>query len=119
MNEHRWVPVTACDNIPPREGRGIEVAGREVAIFNLGDRFLASDSRCPHKSGPLCEGILNGSTVVCPLHGWKIDLETGAVRRPAGVDACIRTYPTRVQNGIVMIQLPAGTGCEKADGRAA
>jgi nitrite reductase (NADH) small subunit len=119
MNEHRWVRMTACDNIPPREGRALEVAGREVALFNLGDRFLAVDNRCPHKGGPLCDGIVTGSAVVCPLHAWKIDLDTGAVERPAGTGTCIHAYPARVENGIVMIRLPVDAAHAAATGQAA
>ncbi len=48
MTAETWVRVTTCDNIPLREGRAVIVGGRELAIFNLGDRFLATDNRCPH-----------------------------------------------------------------------
>jgi nitrite reductase [NAD(P)H] small subunit len=83
------------------------VGGRELAIFNLGDRFLAVDSRCPHKSGPLCDGIITGSSVVCPLHAWKVNLESGAVERPAAAHECVMTYATRVEGGVVLVELPA------------
>ena len=53
MNDRHWIRVTPCENIPPREGRAAMVGGREIAIFNLGDRFLAVDNRCPHQGGPL------------------------------------------------------------------
>jgi nitrite reductase/ring-hydroxylating ferredoxin subunit len=66
--ERRWIRMTACDNVPPRERRAVMVADREIAIFNLGDRFLAVDNRCPHRGGPLCDGIVAGHAVVCPLH---------------------------------------------------
>ena len=106
MNEHQWVRITPCDNIPPREGRAVTMAGRDIAIFNLGDRFVATDNRCPHKGGPLSDGIVAGDSVVCPLHGWKVSLECGAVERPGGVEACVRTYPARVEEGVVLIGLP-------------
>ena len=106
MTEHRWVRVTPCESIPLREGRAVTLAGREIAIFNLGDRFLATDNQCPHKGGPLCDGIVAGDAVVCPLHAWKVRLDTGAVERPAAQHACVATYPTRVEGGIVMIGLP-------------
>ncbi len=59
----RWIRIAPCESIPPREGRAALVDGREIAIFNLGDRFLAVDNRCPHQSGPLCDGIVAGETV--------------------------------------------------------
>ena len=106
MNGHRWVRVTTCDNIPLREGRAVVLGGREIAIFNLGDRFLATDNECPHQGGPLCDGIVAGDTVVCPLHAWKVRLDTGEVARPAARAVCVTTYATRVEQGIVMLELP-------------
>ena len=111
MNE-QWVRIAACGDIPPREGRAVAIGDREIAIFNLGpstalgagDRFFATDNRCPHKGGPLCEGIVSGPAVVCPLHAWKIDLETGAVLRPRA-ETCIQAYPVRVEDGIVSIAM--------------
>ena len=105
MSLPSWVRITACENIPEQEGRAVTVGAHEIAIFNLGDRFLAVDGRCPHKGGPLCDGIVAGDTVVCPLHAWKIGLINGQVERPAGVGACVQTYPTRVEQGIVMVAL--------------
>ena len=111
MSEHHWVRVTPCENIPPREGRSVAIGGRELAIFNLGDRFLATDNQCPHQGGPLCDGIVTGSSVVCPLHAWKVSLATGAVERPSSAkDHCVATYPVRVEDGIVLIGFPVGRG---------
>ena len=107
MTENRWVRVTQQGNIPPREGRPVLIAGREIALFNLGDRFLATANRCPHQGGPLCDGIVTATSVVCPLHAWKVNLETGAVERPAaGREHCVETFPTRVEDGIVLVGLP-------------
>ena len=108
-DQTRWVRITTTDNIPPREGRAVCLGTREIAIFNLGDRFLATDNRCPHKGGPLCDGIVTGSSVVCPLHTWKISLETGAVERSganAGAGMAIATYPVRVEDGVIALELP-------------
>lgn len=105
--DEKWVRIAACKSIPLREGRSVEVAGRSVAIFNLGDRFLAVDNRCPHKGGPLAEGIVSGTTVVCPLHAWKVDVETGAVKNAEGAVPCIKTFPTRVEAGVILLKLPA------------
>ena len=107
MNGHRWIRVTACDSIPVREGRPVAIDGREIAIFNLGDRFLATDNRCPHNGGPLCDGIVSGDAVVCPLHAWKISLQTGAVERPGAAAGCVATYATRVEDGVVLLEVPA------------
>ena len=107
MRESRWIRVTTLENIPAREGRAVQIGDREIAIFNLGDRLLATSSRCPHKSGPLCDGIVTGSSVVCPLHAWKVDLETGSVTRPThGREHCVGTYQTRVDEGVVSVLVP-------------
>jgi nitrite reductase (NADH) small subunit len=106
MND-RWVRVTSCDNVPLREGRAVAIGGREMAIFNLGDRFLATDNRCPHKAGPLCDGIVTGTSVVCPLHAWKIDLTDGCVERPKASGAPpVATYPVRVEGGMIEVYTP-------------
>jgi nitrite reductase (NADH) small subunit len=107
MNDTRWIGITDCGNIPAREGRAAIVGDREIAIFNLGTRFLAVDNRCPHKGGPLADGIVTGGAVVCPLHAWKFSLHSGAAERSGDSSACVRTYPTRVEAGIVLVQIPS------------
>jgi nitrite reductase (NADH) small subunit len=99
-----WVRVTTVDNIPLREGRAVRIDEDEIAIFNLGDRFVACENSCPHRGGPLADGIVSGSTVVCPLHAYKLYLDTGNVLKP---DVCIRvdTFPVRVENGVILVSL--------------
>jgi nitrite reductase (NADH) small subunit len=92
--------------VPLREGRAVRLGDREIALFNLGDRFLATDNRCPHQGGPLCDGIVAGDSVVCPLHAWKVRLDSGAVERPASQELCVTTYQTRLDDGIVWLELP-------------
>ena len=103
MTERDWVRVTVAHNIPAREGRAVQIGDHEIAIFNLGDRFLATDNRCPHSGGPLCDGIVTGAAVVCPLHAWKVSLTSGRVERPGGSERCIATYPVRVEDGVLMV----------------
>ena len=115
MSDGRWIRVTVVDNIPPREGRAVLVGDQELALFNLGDRFLATDPHCPHEGGPLCDGIVTGSSVVCPLHAWKVDLESGQVTRPPhGKGHCVGTYATKVDDGVVSVLLPAARAEEAA-----
>ncbi len=106
MNPSRWIRVARRESVPLREGRAVRLGDREIALFNLGDRFLATDNRCPHQGGPLCDGIVAGESVVCPLHAWKVRLDSGVVERPAAPDVCITTYQTRLDNGIVWLELP-------------
>ena len=58
----------------------------------------------PSESGPLCDGIVAGDAVVCPLHAWKVNLETGSVARPVNRSDCVRTYATRVEAGVISIE---------------
>jgi nitrite reductase (NADH) small subunit len=103
MTDKQWIRIAPCDNIPPREGRTVLLGEREIALFNLGDRFLAVDGRCPHQGGPLADGIVAGNTVVCPLHAWKVNLENGCVERPGNQGNCVATYETKVEDGIVLL----------------
>jgi len=100
-----WLRVARCTDIPLREGRAAKVGNREIAIFNLGDRFLAIDNRCPHKGGPLADGIVSGTTVVCPLHAWKLSLETGNGVNGPSASSCVETFRTAIQDGIVYLEL--------------
>ena len=100
----KWIRITSAEQIPLREGRSVRIDDVEIAIFNLGDRFVAVDNACPHRGGPLCDGIVSGTTVACPLHGYKFCLETGNMLKPAlGVRA--DTYPVRVEDGIILVQV--------------
>ncbi len=95
--------MTACDldmilgplsDIPPGEGRNFEVAGERVAIFHTrtGGVF-ATQAACPHKGGPLADGLVGGTTVICPLHSWKFDLTSG---EPVMGSCRLKTYPVRL-----------------------
>ncbi|HZT38653.1 MAG TPA: nitrite reductase small subunit NirD [Bryobacteraceae bacterium] len=107
MHKKHWIAIGPTTHIPVREGRAVRVGTREIAIFNLGGRFVAIDNQCPHKGGPLCDGIVAGTAVVCPLHGWKIDLAAGNVVKPE-VPVCVETFRTRVdENGIVFVERPS------------
>jgi NAD(P)H-dependent nitrite reductase small subunit len=104
-----WTRVTSTTNVPPREGRAVRIGGREIAIFNLNGRFLTIENACPHRGGPLCDGIVSGTTVVCPLHGQRFDLETG-MPVLASQDACLATFPTRVEDGVILVDLAGSNG---------
>jgi nitrite reductase (NADH) small subunit len=112
MNQERsWTRITKTENIPLLEGRAVKVGGVELAIFNLGDCFAAIENRCPHKGGPLCDGIVSGTVVVCPLHGCRVDLITGLAVR-ASLPACVKTFPSRVEDGIVLVDVAHGIRVE-------
>lgn len=104
----QWIQVTQSENIPPREGRAVQIGDLSLAVFNTGTRFLAVENRCPHKGGPLADGIVGGDTVTCPLHNWRICLETGLVTKPC-VEGTpqVNAYPVEVQDGVIMLGIDA------------
>ena len=103
-----WIRITNAENIPPREGREVRLGSRSLALFNLDGRFVALDNRCPHGGGPLADGIIGGATVTCPLHNWRICLDTGAVTNPCTAGAAaVLTHPVKIEDGIVLLGLEA------------
>jgi nitrite reductase (NADH) small subunit len=83
--------VGALSQIPKGEGRTFRVGGRRIAVFHSRDgHAYATQADCPHKGGPLADGLVGGSTLVCPLHEWTFDLQSGMTMN----GACgLRTYP--------------------------
>jgi len=101
MND--WVKVVAVEEIPLLGSRVVESAGGDIAVFRTnGDRIFALHDKCPHKGGPLSQGIVHGEHVTCPLHGWNIGLADGqAVAPDVGHTPCIEV---KVENGIVFLK---------------
>jgi len=106
--------MARAGDIPLREGRAVRARGCEIAIFNLGERFLSVANRCPHRGGPLADGLVAGAAVVCPLHAWNFSLETGRGAAAPSRGSCVETFPTRLEDGIVLVELPLDR--ERADG---
>lgn len=78
-----WVYIGKLSDIPKRGARKVKALGCNVAIFRTGDdAVFALEDSCPHKQGPLSDGIVHGKGVACPLHNWVIDFETGEARAP-------------------------------------
>src|SRR5262249_31063060 len=94
-HDSRWFRIASRDAFPLREGKVLEIASRQLAIFNLGYRFVAVENKCPHKNGPLADGIVSGTMVVCPLHAWKFDLIQGNSVNHAESGVCLRLFPVR------------------------
>lgn len=84
-NGHGGVKIARMEDIPVGEGRAYNVDGEQVAVFRLRDGSLrALQATCPHRGGPLADGLTDGTVVVCPLHGFTYDLVTGAERAHGG-----------------------------------
>jgi nitrite reductase (NADH) small subunit len=99
-----WLPVCRLDEIPRLGSRVVETAQGDVAVFRTeDDRVFALDDRCPHKGGPLSQGIVHGEHVTCPLHGWVIGLESGEARAPD--QGCTHRHAVRVEAGVVQLEV--------------
>lgn len=97
-----WIDVGALSDIAPRGARVVKTPMGCVAVFRTGaDEVFAIDNACPHKKGPLVEGIVHGSKVTCPLHNWVISLETGEVEGPD--EGRVDTWRARVEDGRILI----------------
>lgn len=91
MAEFNLGPVA---NIPLGEGREYQVGEATIAVFrSRSGPCYAVQAQCPHRGGPLVDGLLGGSALICPLHGWKFDLSTGA---PLFGDCGLKTFPVHV-----------------------
>lgn len=97
-----WIDVGAAADVPARGARVVETPIGDVAIFKTatGDLFALRD-RCPHKGGPLSQGIVHGDAVTCPLHNWVISLIDG--RAQGADDGCTPTLALRIERGRVLL----------------
>jgi nitrite reductase (NADH) small subunit len=98
-----WIDIGALEDIPARGARTIAIAGaEEIAVFRTGDdHVFALVNRCPHKHGPLSQGLVHGHSVTCPLHNWQIALATGEAK---GEDkGCTPTVPVKLEAGRILI----------------
>ena len=102
-NTNDWVDIGPLTAIPQRGARVVKTPLGCVAVFRTHeDKVFALDNACPHKQGPLAEGIVHGNSVTCPLHNWVFDLETGQAQ---GADeGQVATYAARVDDGRIWLE---------------
>jgi len=106
MTSNNWVAIGHLDDIPLRGARCVTTPNGRIAVFRTADDAVyAMEDRCPHKGGPLAQGIVHGHSVTCPLHNMVISLETGAA---LGADeGQVKTLPVRSENGALFLALDA------------
>lgn len=98
------VVLGPVSDLTPGEGRTFVVENRQIAVFLLLDGTVrAMDAVCPHKSGPLADGQIDGSVVVCPLHQYAFSLDNG--RCASEAVGSVRTYPASVREGSVRVRV--------------
>lgn len=101
-----WTEITTLESIPRLGSRVVKTDTMNIALFRTAtDEVFAIKDECPHKKGPLSQGIVHGSSVTCPLHNWKIDLASGKAMGPD--DGCVNTFATKVEDGKVLLSLSA------------
>ncbi len=99
-----WTEVVTLEDIPQLGSRVIKTDTMNIAVFRTAsDEVFAMKDECPHKQGPLSQGIVHGTSVTCPLHNWRIDLTSGKALGPD--EGCTNVFPVKVENGKVYIDL--------------
>ncbi|MCP5304465.1 MAG: nitrite reductase small subunit NirD [Chromatiaceae bacterium] len=103
---NNWIEIAPLDAIPRLGSRVIKTDTMDVAVFRTSDdQVFALRDACPHKGGPLSQGIVHGASVTCPLHNWKIDLASGEALGPD--EGCTNVFATKVEGGRVYLALKA------------
>jgi nitrite reductase (NADH) small subunit len=99
-----WKSICELHEIPRMGSRVVRSTSGNIAIFRTsGGEVFALRDQCPHKGGPLSQGLVHGNQVTCPLHGWKLRLDTGEAVAPD--EGCSRRYPVRIDSGTVFLQI--------------
>lgn len=106
----RWIKIGSLNDIPRRGARCIASPRGRIAVFRTGDdQVFALDDRCPHRGGPLSQGMVHGASVTCPLHNWVVSLETG---RAQGADCGqVRTIQIKVEGDELFIAADVAAEC--------
>jgi len=99
--------LCALDEIPRQGSRIVAApagASADIAVFRTADdRVFALNDQCPHKGGPLSQGIVHGDRVACPLHGWLINLDSGSAVAPD--EGCVKRHEAKVEHGRVFLRV--------------
>ena len=105
-----WIEVGTLNDIPKQGARVVRTDSGDIAVFRTDqDEVFALRDECPHKGGPLSQGIVHGKRVACPLHDWKINLDSGQAVAPD--EGCAATYPVKIEGGKIMLSTTANEGC--------
>lgn len=105
-----WIKVGELDEVPQLGARVVTTDKGDIAIFRTAaDELFALRDKCPHKGGPLSQGIVHGKRVACPLHDWKIHLDSGEAVAPD--EGCAARYPVKLEGSTIMLMLTPKKGC--------
>lgn len=98
-----WHKVAKTSDIEPGKAQTLEIGGKQIALFNLGQSFHAIANRCAHRGGPLAEGHTEGDVVTCPWHAWEFHVKTGNCRTDA--NAKQETFRVKVEGDDVFVEV--------------
>lgn len=97
-----FVEVAGAGDLKPGQGKVVSANGIEIALFNVDGTFYAIENTCPHRGGPLGEGMIDGNNVICPWHGWQFDVTTGkSPFMPVGV----KTFEVKVEGEDIFVNV--------------
>jgi nitrite reductase (NADH) small subunit len=109
-----WIEIGTLKDIPVLGSRVVRTASGDIAVFRTADdEVFALDDRCPHKGGPLSQGIVHNKRVTCPLHNFVIELRSGTAVAPD--EGCTRAHPIKVENDIVWLCVQAAAAAVPAE----
>ncbi len=101
-----WIDVGSVEDVPLRGSRVVAAPSGDIAVFRTAaGRVFALWDKCPHKGGPLSQGIVHDDAVTCPLHNWVVGLETGEVKGPD--QGCARKVAIKLEEGRIQIEAAA------------
>jgi nitrite reductase (NADH) small subunit len=98
-----FAPAVAVADLPPGRAAEVVVSGQAIALFNVAGAFHALAGRCPHRGGPLGQGILDGSRVSCPWHNYTFDVTTG--ENVVSADLRVARHEVKVDDGMVLVKV--------------
>jgi nitrite reductase (NADH) small subunit len=99
-----FTKIAAQSDLPPiNEAKEFSCNGKAICIANVNGEFSAMDNVCLHRGGPLGQGMIEGSKVICPWHGWAWDAKTGVAVQDSNVKVAV--YPMKIENGDVMVEI--------------
>lgn len=100
----RFVKVATTGELSPGQAKKVEVDGKTLALFNLAGSYYAIDDTCPHRGGPLSEGLVEGEAVTCPWHGSRFNVTSGDVLTPPARTG-VFSYPVRVEASDIEVEI--------------
>ena len=105
-----WIEVGKVEDIPKLGARVVKTGEGDIAVFRTAeDKIFALRDKCPHKGGPLSQGIVHGDRVACPLHDWKIHLDSGNAVAPD--EGCAASFPIKLEGDNIFLSLTPEEGC--------